>query len=78
MTEAERIAGKLTEAQRRLALWLSNDFRDWLSSRSVRSLRATRIKFREIGLVEDSAVMAGWVRLSPLGLEVKRILEGEE
>lgn len=77
---AREIAASLSEAQQRLVLALDgSEFRDWKAlSRNVK----TRDRIAALGLVnfkETGPIMLYFMRrLTPLGLEVRQILQERE
>ena len=84
MTEAERIAAKLTEAQRKAVLKLSTGrWSSWSAGLSLGTLNA--LERREIAEASNrDAVGAVWSpqtiikwKLTPLGLAVRAILQGD-
>lgn len=68
-SEAERIAGKLTKAQREAVLFKGLSVRDGIC-RSP-NIATARVLFRK-GITERESYV---VPFTPLGLEVRRILE---
>lgn len=77
MTEAERIAASLTEAQKRAvssATWRDGDGAWNPSGWYCYADKRVRRKLCQIGLIGDYLCPSN--RLRPLGLEVRRILQG--
>lgn len=77
----EQIAAGLSDAQRRLVLWLHpTDFRDWLASgkspghRSTRRAVADLTEYAVNGVVDQFYLR----RLNTIGREVAAILQAQE
>ncbi len=73
MTSAEEIARGLSTAQRQLVLWRQPDFHGavLVHTRGIKHRAADVL--RRLGLTHKHT--HGWAELSPLGLEVRKILE---
>ena len=79
MSLAEEIAGKLTQAQRRLVLALSvKRFLDW-GATGMPGNKSTRDRIAFLTEPGKPPLQKPWFRrLTPLGEQVKRILESQQ